>query len=136
MMRVLVTGGRDYSDRATVFRALTRLHRETPIDLVIHGACVWRDKNELRGADRWAQEWALANEVPYLGHPAKWTTLQYGAGPQRNADMLARWKPDIVFAFPGGRGTADMVRKAEVARLRVITIACTRDDVSLANGAL
>lgn len=46
-MRVLVTGGRDYSDRATVFRELDTLHAETTITVLIHGAA--------SGADAWAR---------------------------------------------------------------------------------
>lgn len=37
-----------------------------------------------------------------------------GAGPIRNSFMLALG-PDLVLAFPGGRGTADMVRQASEA---------------------
>jgi hypothetical protein len=33
-------------------------------------------------------------------------------GPKRNQQMLEEGKPDLVLAFPGGRGTADMVRRA------------------------
>lgn len=42
-------------------------------------------------------------------------TQKYGksAGPIRNQTMLDDGKPDLVLAFPGGRGTADMVAKAE-----------------------
>ena len=36
--------------------------------------------------------------------------------------MLDHGKPDIVVAFPGGRGTADMVKRAEDAGVRVIRV--------------
>jgi formate dehydrogenase assembly factor FdhD len=32
---------------------------------------------------------------------------------------LSKGKPDLVVAFPGGRGTADMVRKAQTAGVPV-----------------
>ena len=38
----------------------------------------------------------------------------------RNARMLAEGKPDLVVAFPGGRGTADMVAQARKAGVRVV----------------
>jgi predicted Rossmann-fold nucleotide-binding protein len=34
--------------------------------------------------------------------------------------MLAEGRPDAVIAFPGGKGTADMVRKARAAGLPVV----------------
>jgi hypothetical protein len=37
--------------------------------------------------------------------------------------MLDEGKPDLVIAFPGGRGTADMVKKARRAGVEVVEIA-------------
>ena len=138
-MRVLVTGGRHYGDRARVFDELDRLHRPSGlITLVIHGACVRKDdrsgRKELSGADRWAQEWAIEREVPYLGHPASWRKHGYGAGPLRNEAMLVH-RPDVLLAFPGGRGTADMVRRARKAHGITLITVTPHDDVSLAGGA-
>ena len=104
-MRVIVCGGRAYSDRARVFSALDRLHAEKGIDCVIHGACP-------TGADRWADEWAKERGVAVEPHPADWIRLGRWAGPCRNSEMIDA-KPDGVVAFPGGRGTADMVRRTE-----------------------
>lgn len=141
-MRVLVTGGRHYGDRARVFNELDRLHGvdRVPggkITLVIHGACVLRGSKELRGADRWAQEWAIEREVPYLGHPAPWKLYGNGAGPRRNESMITRWRPVddvmVVLAFPGGSGTADMVNRARQLKITLITVT-PRDDVSLSGG--
>lgn len=115
-MRVLVTGGRDYNNRARVFRELTQLHNERPITLVIHGACTAPHTTDLRGADLWAQEWAVFQQVPYVGHPAPWIKYGHRAGPKRNGDMIVLWKPELVLAFPGSCGTADRVHKAEVAK--------------------
>jgi hypothetical protein len=33
--------------------------------------------------------------------------------------MLDEWQPDGVIAFPGGRGTADMTRRAKESGLKV-----------------
>ena len=43
--------------------------------------------------------------------PADWTKHGKAAGPIRNQKMLDEC-PDLVVAFPGGKGTADMVRRA------------------------
>jgi hypothetical protein len=57
-MKLIVTGGRDYRDRAAAFRTLDKIHAKTPITLVVHGACMKKGTIELCGADRWAEEWA------------------------------------------------------------------------------
>jgi predicted Rossmann-fold nucleotide-binding protein len=109
-MRVLVCGGRDYTDRGAVYLALDRLHEKRGIDVVIHGAA--------RGADTLAADWAAANGVPAEPYPADWSRGRQ-AGPVRNQLMLDQGRPDGVVAFPGGAGTADMCRRAEAAGLRV-----------------
>ena len=57
------------------------------------------------------------------GGPNKGKSYDANAGPRRNARMLAEGKPDLVVAFPGGRGTADMVSKARAAKVEVMEIA-------------
>lgn len=104
-MRILVTGGRDYQDREKVFEALDRLHKEKGIACIIHGACP-------TGADRWADEWAKDRSVGVEAYEADWIRLGRWAGPERNQRM-ADAKPDGVVAFSGGRGTADMCRRAK-----------------------
>lgn len=104
MMRVLVCGGRDFFDYRKVKIALEML---MPIDVVIHGAAA--------GADSMAAKWATIHDVDVVAFPVtkeEWTSLGRQAGPARNQRMLDEGKPDLVLAFPGGRGTADMVRRA------------------------
>lgn len=36
--------------------------------------------------------------------------------------MLSEGKPSLVVAFPGGEGTADMVRKARAAGVEVVEV--------------
>jgi hypothetical protein len=36
--------------------------------------------------------------------------------------MLDQGKPEVVVAFPGGRGTADMVRRAKLAKILVVEV--------------
>ena len=52
--------------------------------------------------------------------PAEWDKYGVSAGPIRNQKMIDEGKPDLVFAFPGGRGTTDMIRRAAVAGIRVV----------------
>ena len=111
MMRLLVCGGRDFTDQAFADAALDRAHKRRPITLIIHGAA--------RGADACADTWAKARGIPVMRFPADWARYGKGAGPIRNAEMLFSGRPDGVCAFPGGRGTADMVRQATIEGLPV-----------------
>lgn len=112
-MRVLVCGGRDYCDSSRVWGELDALHRTAKHDcmVVIQGGAT--------GADCIAREWCCARYVRYENYPADWKAHGKAAGPMRNQRMLEQGQPDLVLAFPGGRGTADMVRRAKVAGIKV-----------------
>lgn len=114
-MRVLVCGGRDYEDRARVWSVLNELHSRQKITTVITGGA--------KGADTFARGWAVGTPgVTSLVFPAKWAEQGRGAGPRRNQQMLDEGKPQIVVAFPGGVGTADMVSRARKAGVKIIKI--------------
>lgn len=110
-MRVLVCGGRRYSNSAALNRELDRLHLLHIITLVIHGAAL--------GADKLAQSWAESRGVSFARFPANWKRYGIYAGPLRNKKMLEEGAPDLVIAFPGGKGTADMMRQARAAGVTV-----------------
>lgn len=114
-MRVLVTGGRAYSDVEKLSAVLHKLNKEAGIDMIIEGGA--------KGADALARDWALMNRIAGETYIADWENQGGFAGPARNARMLTEGEPDLVIAFPGGRGTADMVRKARRAGVEVIEIA-------------
>ena len=113
MRKVLVCGGRDYHNKELLFRVLDASNASKPIDLIIHGAA--------RGADMLAQAWADDRGVCCLQFAADWKTDGKAAGPIRNRKMLLE-EPDLVIAFPGGSGTADMVRRARKAGVEVTEI--------------
>jgi ABC-type sugar transport system substrate-binding protein len=119
-VRVLVCGGRDFNDRALMAVEMQRLWvaRGYPAAL-IHG--------DARGADRLAEEWAKRHGVPVLSFPADWENHGRAAGSIRNQLMLDAGKPDLVVAFPGGRGTADMVRRAKAAGVPVVEVPAPGD---------
>lgn len=105
-MKLLICGGRDYHDQATVSMRLDEIHaQEGPITLLIQGGAI--------GADKCAFEWSKTREVPCVNVPAKWNKHKKAAGPIRNQYMLDEFEPDKVLAFPGGSGTANMVSKAK-----------------------
>lgn len=114
-MRVLVCGGRDYGDAERVQEVLDALDRETRISYLIEG--------EAPGADTLARQWADARWIPVLKFPADWEKHGKAAGSIRNRQMLDEGRPDLVVAFPGGRGTANMVDQAERAGVPVRRVA-------------
>lgn len=115
-MRVLVCGGRDYGNITRVAQELDALYREIPDDcmLVIQGGAT--------GADQIARAWCEHRSVAYDNFPADWKAHGKAAGPMRNQRMIDNGRPDLVLAFPGGRGTADMVRRARAAGIEVCEI--------------
>lgn len=110
-MIVIVCGGRNYEDRDLVYIVLDRIHKETPITRIVHGGAT--------GADYLGACWADSRGVPSGSYRARWDLHGRAAGPLRNQRMLDEAKPELVVAFPGGRGTADMVDRARRARVVV-----------------
>jgi predicted Rossmann-fold nucleotide-binding protein len=112
--RVLVCGGRHFSDRGQVYGVLDRLHAEHAFQTLIHGAA--------RGADSLAGAWAESRYVAAQAFPADWQRYGVSAGHIRNTQMLLDGQPDLVVAFPGGPGTANMIKQAMAARIRVVEV--------------
>lgn len=146
-MRVLVCGGRDFSkfpghryytmerdhplilkfDREYkfVFRSLDQIARKyskeykeddnwLPSDLIII-------EGGAKGVDETAQDWAITNFVKdCLTFKADWDKYGKSAGYIRNKQMLDEGKPDLVVAFPGGKGTKMMIDLAKKAGVEVI----------------
>lgn len=99
--RVLVFGGRDYTDAVRVEQVLRASLEEG--DIVVHGGAP--------GADSLAGDIAgrvLGHEVEV--HPANWALYRKAAGPMRNQDMIDSGI-DYAIGFPGGKGTADMLSR-------------------------
>jgi hypothetical protein len=114
-MRVLVCGGRDYKNRTQVFAVLDRLMAKHGALTIIEGGAV--------GADTFAGEWTcMQRSCRLVTEHANWEKYGKPAGPIRNQKMIDDHKPNLVIAFPGGRGTADMVFKARSAGIEVIEV--------------
>ena len=114
-LRVLVCGGRNFPNQGLVFMALDNFHRlKTPITELMQGGCP-------TGVDKFASEWAYTRKIKRWICTAEWDKYGKAAGPKRNARML-EWKPDVVIAFAGGKGTANMIEQAEAAGVPVVRI--------------
>ncbi len=105
MVRVVVTGGRRYRDYVTVrhvFERITKKYGAENLTLICGMA---------GGADGLA--WQCANAFAWKNieeHPAKWNVEGRAAGVKRNQRMVEA-SPTFCVAFPGGTGTADMIRR-------------------------
>ena len=107
---VLVCGGRGYDDAMRLFKVLDGME----IDCIVHGGA--------HGADRLASMWGEQCGKPVIVVSAQWNKYGKNAGPVRNAWMLKYIKVTRVVAFPGGRGTAHMVKLAREAGIPVTQI--------------
>jgi len=105
----LICGGRNFSDQSMFDDVMSRL-----IDMwgcpskIVHGAA--------SGADKMADAWGKRMALLVAPVEAEWDKYGKAAGPIRNEDMIIHHKPKRVIAFPGGRGTADMVQRAKNRR--------------------
>lgn len=105
--RVLVCGGRDFTEWVKVWFQLKDLPKDT---IIVHGGA--------RGADALAEKEAQGLGLTTEVYPADWENDGRAAGPIRNQRMLDTGI-DLVIAFAGGNGTADMVRRARKAGVEV-----------------
>ncbi len=112
---IIVCGGRDYDDFNRVSRVLWELEGERGRLFVRHGGA--------NGADSLADRWCHSTEHTAVPVFAEWDKFGKAAGGIRNQAMLDMKPPvKLVVAFPGGRGTADMVRRAKRAGVEVMEV--------------
>ena len=107
-------GGRTYDKLWRVYEVLDSIHEETPITELIQGGAA--------GADRLAKCWAEERIGESTEYKADWDRYGRSAGPIRNQQMLDEGKPDLVVAFPGTRGTADMIERTRKANIELTII--------------
>lgn len=109
MIRLLVCGSRNWTDRTTMKEEIVKCNPS----VIIQG--------KARGADRMSEEIAVELGIEVEGYAAEWNVYGKRAGPIRNQRMLDEGKPDKALAFPlpGSIGTWDMVRRARAARIEV-----------------
>lgn len=122
-MRLLICGGRNWGytvescwtekDVAQWQKALYLIEEKVP-DYIISGAA--------KGADELGPMFRIMYGVNGKEYPAKWGDNGKAAGPIRNQQMLDEGKPDMVMAFKGGTGTADMVKRAKKADVPVVEV--------------
>lgn len=94
-----------------IFPALDRVkvkaEKMNAVLIIISGKCP-------SGVDALCEAWARSRDVALIGHPADWDAHGRAAGPIRNKKMAQGGLSGLV-AFPGGRGTANMVKECKLA---------------------
>jgi hypothetical protein len=111
VMRVLVTGSRDWPSPKVIWQALTELYEAAGEPLtVVHGACP-------TGADAAASEWVRELRCGIEEkHPADWKVHGRAAGPIRNKEMVSLGADVcLVFMKDNSRGTSHCAQKAFAA---------------------
>jgi hypothetical protein len=110
-MKLLVCGGREFNDFDKMSKVLSEYTGEITL---AHGNC--------KGTDRLAEQYALEHNWNVVPYPANWALYGKSAGPLRNQKMLVDFKPDVVVAFPGGKGTEDMIYKVKRAGIKLVIV--------------
>ena len=113
--RVIIAGGRDYTDYDRVCRVCNYQLKNKLVNSTVIVVC-----GMAAGADYLGAQWARSLGLKVEEFPADWKRLGRAAGPIRNQQMA-----DVangLIAFPGGSGTADMIRRAEAKDLIVRVI--------------
>lgn len=142
-MRVLVCGGRDFADLHSrkrtdpdwdqkekeykfVHSYLNKFCIEYSEEYVPNDNWLPTDITVIAGAakgvDTAAIDFAIVNYCPFKEYPADWDKYGRSAGPIRNKQMLDFGKPDLVIAFPGGKGTEMMIKLAKDKGVPVIEV--------------
>ena len=109
-MKTIIAGGRDFVSDIRHWDFLDWAHRNYHISEVVSGGA--------KGADSYGEFWAGQYRIPWKRFPADWKAHGKAAGFKRNEQMAEY--ADACILFPGGRGTADMKRRAEKHGLKII----------------
>lgn len=112
-MKICVCGGRNYTEYKVLSKVLNEARQIYGPFTLVHG--------DAKGADSMAKNWAISNNVEHQAYPAKWDVFGDSAGPIRNRQMLDAGF-DMLIAFPGGRGTANMISITNQAGIPVLEI--------------
>jgi YspA, cpYpsA-related SLOG family len=124
----LICGGRFFNDSTMFHDAMWELIEKFGLpSTVVHGSYT--------GADALADGWARRYALEVICVHAEWgkyeTTLRRDllgrrqknpAGVIRNKKMIDEHRPNLVIAFPGGEGTANMVSQARAAGIDVVEV--------------
>lgn len=108
-MKTIIAGSRKHTWWKTVYEAVEQSGFDIT-EVVSGGAAV---------VDALGEQWAHTHSVPCRVFHADWTRYGRSAGPVRNQQM-ADYADALIAVWDGkSRGTADMIRRAELRGLKV-----------------
>lgn len=117
-MKVLICGGRDLNEKLVCTWLENNFLTLFPdCTMIVHGGA--------KGADNGAHKFCVKENFPetvYAVSKEEWNKYGRAAGVLRNQKMLDQENPDIILAFPGGRGTKDMIIRGKKNKLIVYEI--------------
>lgn len=97
LSKAIICGGRDFSPTLAHLRFLHSIVERLELNLTaVLSGCA-------KGGDSWGEIWAACNGLDIEFFPANWEKYGKSAGFIRNKEMVE--EADMVFAFPGGKGT-------------------------------
>ncbi|MGY6646837.1 MAG: DUF2493 domain-containing protein [Salinarimonas sp.] len=111
-MRVIICGGREFSDEKRLSESLDALHGVGPITVLIHG--------NVTGAGIIAERWARRNGINVVRYPPNWEAFGRRAEGIRNSFMLSDSRPDCLVLFAGGDNTRDLHTRAQAAGIPIV----------------
>ena len=111
----IICGGRDFANQEMFNAAMEHL-------TVKHGLPQCVVNGGAQGADMMARHWGERLALDVKTEEANWSKYGNAAGPIRNQAMLDKYSPDLVVAFPGGKGTADMVKRGRAAGVQIAEV--------------
>ena len=115
MIKIAVTGGRNYKNENRVYTVLSNAFS-------VYGDRMYLIIGDCRtGLDAIAKEWAQNLGVEHKIYVAEWSKYGNIAGPIRNEEMI-KAGPKFLIAFPGGAGTYNCISIAEHNNIPVIKV--------------
>lgn len=124
MFKILICGGRGFEDADYLFLSMDKYIRELQEESPIAVQSFNQDQmyrlrdgefeiitGGAKGADTLAKLWADSRGYDCVTFWANWNKFKKSAGPIRNKRML-RYNPDVVVAYPGDKGTQNMLQLA------------------------
>lgn len=112
-MRIVIVGGRDFTDYKLLCSYLDQLHTEDITCIISGGAA---------GADSLAERYAKYYGIPMEVYKPDWHTHGKAAGFLRNQTIVNHCDKVLAFWDGKSRGTADTIAKAKVAGKPVLIV--------------
>lgn len=121
-IKLIVAGGRDYTDYDTAKHQIYYVLRNEDISLItiISGSChkgkltfTRPDGTNVYGADGLGERYAHERGIKVQYHPANWKQYGLAAGPIRNEVMAYECTRALVFHDGKSKGTANMIKMCD-----------------------